>query len=548
MSEGLSTNRNCETMADCLAQAGKQFVVRYHSRTTTQPEKRLTPREAALLARAGLDLVTVYQDNARTPQDFGRERGLLDGRSAFAFAAQVGQPPGSAIYFAVDEDFSAAQIRAFVLPYFEGVAAGLDEAAGGMSAYRIGIYGSGLSCTLVRDDNELAQLAWLAMASGWRGSATFATWDMRQHASTQALCSLATGQWERNEARGDHGQFRPIGAELGAGDGVPMRVTAPELFLRRLPTTQDNVPIARMKEGQLVRVLGEAAPPWVRVRVSIAGNDAIGFASGRFLAPADAAVAPAAAPSAKPSAAPSAAPTAAPAPAAAVPAPTPALPALPAAHFRENDPASMRASSAKRAQPIGEAGRPTRDVDAAAETRRAQLDAIVDWLGAESSARYQRTEQTYCNVYAADFCYLAGAYLPRVWWKDSALLRIARGETPPVQYDTTVREMRADDLLAWLLDVGPAFGWQRVFDGSALQAAANAGGIGLICADRAAPGPGHITVVVPESAQAGAKRDADGNVVCPLQSQAGAENFRRKTTRNWWDDAIYRDRVFFVHA
>jgi hypothetical protein len=33
----------------------------------------------------------------------------------------------------------------------------------------------------------------------------------------------------------------------------------------------------------------------------------------------------------------------------------------------------------------------------------------------ESSARYARTPtQTYCNVYVADYCYLAGVYLPRV--------------------------------------------------------------------------------------------------------------------------------------
>ena len=109
--------------------------------------------------------------------------------------------------------------------------------------------------------------------------------------------------------------------------------------------------------------------------------------------------------------------------------------------------------------------------------------------------------------------------------------------------------MRADDLLAWLIDFGPAFGWRRVFDATALQTAANDGGIGLVCADRAAPGPGHICAVVPESAAAAARRDADGNVVLPLQSQAGAVNFRRATgSRAWWNDALYRDRGFFVHA
>jgi hypothetical protein len=463
--EGISTNRNCEAGAECLRASGKQFVVRYHSRTTQQPQKRLSPREAAMLARADLDLVTVYQDRARAPEDFGRERGVQDGRSAFAFASQVGQPPGSAVYFAVDEDFSSAQIEAVVLPYFEGVRAGMDDAAGGLSAYRIGVYGSGLCCTRVRDVHGLAQLAWLAQSTGWRGSAGFDTWNIRQHVTAEPLCGLPAEGWERNEARADFGQFRPIGAEVTAGEGALMRVTAPELFLRRMPATQGNVPIARMREGQIVHVLGQAVAPWLRVRANIDGGEAIGFASARFLAPADGLDEDAGA---------------------AVAAGVAAAGSLPVVHFREDDPQSRRSSTSKRAQPLGEPDRPGRDLAADSAAQATQLGVIVDWLASEQSARYQRTELTFCNIYAADYCYLAGAYLPRVWWTDDALRRIGAGETPPVRYGVTVREMRADDLLGWLIRCGPAFGWRRVFDGSALQATANGGGIGLICADRAA--------------------------------------------------------------
>lgn len=512
MSEGLSTNRNCETFGDCLVQAGRQFVVRYHSARTVQPQKRLSPREAALLARAGLDLVTVYQDRARETADFGRARGLEDGRAAFAFAGQVGQPPGSAVYFAVDTDFSKSQIASVVLPYFEAVREALAP------VYRVGIYGSGLACQLVKENHALADLSWLAMASGWRGSAAYQTWDLRQSGPTGPLCALGTA-WERNEGRGDFGAFRPIGAELTADEGVPMRVTAAELFLRSVPTKEGNQPMARLRHGQLVRVLGDAAPPWKRVRATVDGGPVIGFASGRFLAPADTV--------------------------ADVPPPPPPAGSLPTVHFREHDPESRRGSTGRRAQPLGEDGSPGRPNGTPDE-----LQAIIDWLAVDTSARWQRTpDATFCNVYAADFCYLAGVYLPRVWWKGSALMQIAAGVVPPVVYDGSVREMRADDLLAWLIEFGPTFGWRRVFDASALQAAANAGGAGLVCADRDAAGrPGHITVVVPESPAAQAVRDPDGHVLLPVQSQAGAVNFRRGTAgRAWWDDAMFRDRGFFVH-
>lgn len=525
--DGISTSRNCGPHAACLQQAGKAFVVRYLSRTTKLVEKRLTAAEATRLAERGLGLVTVYQDNARELADFGHARGLLDGRSAFDGARQVGQPMGSAIYFAVDTDFSVDDIEAVVLPYFEGVRSALLHAAGGADGYRIGVYGSGLSCQIVRENHALASLSWLAMARRWRFSDSYTTWSMRQSGPTGALCGLGL-QWEHNEGREDFGMFQPVIAAAEPPPGPELVVTAPELFLRSVPSTQGNVPIARLKEGQRVRVLASAEPPWLQVGVRLGGSEAVGFASGRFLEP----------------------------PAVSVPAdvatPQVAGPdgpsALPAAHFREHDLQSRRASAHKRAQPLGEDARPARDATLSQEVRVAQLDAIVDWLAVEASLRYQRDAQTYCNIYAADFCYLAQVYLPRVWWKSQALVQLAAGASLPVRYDVTVREMRADDLLAWLLEFGAAFGWQRVTDLSALQAAANAGGIGLICADRREPGPGHISVVVPESAAVRARRDADGDVVSPVQSQAGAQNFRRNTSADWWNDAIYREHVFFMHA
>lgn len=521
MKSGLSTNRRCDPFADCLIGAGKQFVIRYHSRMTRLPEKRISPKEAAELARAGLEIATVYQDNGRTSGDFGFDRGKLDGASAHNAAAQIGQPPHSAIYFAVDHDFNAAEIRSFVLPYFKGVKAGLDEAAGGASMFEIGVYGSGLACQLIKDKNALARFAWLAESTGWYGSDTYGNWDVRQHVNHANLCGLGAA-WEVCDARDDFGQFRPIGFDVHSTEGEVRRVSASQLNLRSVPSTQDNTPIAVLSEGQLVRVLGQAAEPWMRIRATLGGSDVIGYASSKYLQPVEA-----------------------------IPAPAPlAAATVPPVHYHENDPASRRASTGKRAQPLGEPGRPTRDGVAPEAQRVQQLGQIVNWLDSPGSARYLRDQVTYCNVYAADFCYLAGLYLPRTWWTDSALMRIATGEALTAAYGSTIREMRADDLHAWLIEFGSSFGWQRVFDATALQAAANGGGVGVVCADRDAAGkPGHITIVVPETEAHKAKRDADGNVRLPLQSQAGAVNYRYSTgDRAWWLDPMFRSYVFFVHT
>ena len=522
MTEGLSTSRHCHPFAECLVNSGKTFVIRYHSRTTSIAQKRISPVEAAELARAGLSIATVYQDNGRLPSDFGQARGKLDGASAHQAAAAIGQPSGSAIYFAVDTDFSSHQIQSFVLDYFRGVKEGMDEAAGGAASYDIGVYGSGLTCQLVRDSFALAKYAWLAMATGWRGSSTYAGWDIRQHGPTGDLCGLAQ-QWERCDAPGEFGAFFPVGHSVHADEGEVRWVSAPQLNLRAAPSKASHPPIMQLPEGQPVRVLGPAGGVWLRVRATVGGGEVIGYVNGTFLRT-------------HPPITTSTTPV--------------AEGAVPAVHYREGDAQSRRASVARRAQPLGEPGNPKRTANASAAQRAAELGVIVQWLDAEKSARYQPEAVTFCNVYAADFCFLAGVYLPRTWWTSSALMKIASGQVPPVIYEATVRELRADDLYAWLAEFGPAFGWRRVFDVTKLQDAANDGGVGVIVADRLELGrPGHITLVVPETAVHKADRDADGNVKFPLQSQAGARNFNYSTIgKEWWNDQKFADADgFFVH-
>jgi hypothetical protein len=524
MVQGISTNRDCSTAAAQLLGSGIRFVFRYHSTTTQQAEKRLSPKEAAEVARAGLDLATVYQDRARQTADFGRARGEQDGAAAIVFAGQVGQPAGSAVYFAVDVDFSESQLRQYVLPYFQGVKAAFDAAAGGAAYLRIGVYGSGLTCRLLRAELAFVTLSWLAESTGWRESKTYAQWQVRQHLNGgNSLPGLGT-DFERCDASvADFGQFRPVGHDLRQGEGETRHVAVTMANLRRAPTTKFNEPIVALPKGQAMQVLGASAPGWVRVRTTVGGSDVIGHIADKLLTA-----------------------SGAPAP---TPAVAPVVTAIPAVHLRADQPAARRNNTGGRAYPLSEAGRPTRAPGADGPTRIQQLQAIADWLDVEHSARYAPLGVTFCNIYATDYAYLAQVYLPRVWWTGSALMAFAKGQTPEVVYEQTVREMRADDLYQWLVEFGPGFGWRRVFDASALQACANAGGVGVICADREAEGrPGHITVVVPEDASHRATHDPDGHVTDPLQSQAGARNHRYGSAGpSWWRSAQFKAWGFFVH-
>lgn len=525
MTKGISTNRHCVSSAACLLADGVEFVFRYHSTTTQQPQKRLSPQEAAELARAGLDLAVVYQDRARAPEDFGLARGRQDGEAAIVYAGQIGQTPGSAVYFAVDEDFKLAQIRGLIRPYFEGVKAAFDEAGKGQAYLRIGVYGSGLACRVLKQELGFISHTWLAEAPGWWESATYTGWDVRQHRNDgEALCDLGES-FERCEASvADFGQFKPVGFDVLHDQGPVRLVVADAANLRLAPTTKFNDPIAQLPHGHVLRVMGESAPGWLRVRTTVGGAQVIGHISASLLGEADVARPQVVQPRAMEA-------------------------AIPPAHMRADQPAARRDSGNGRAYPLSEAGRPGRDAAASAEQRKAQLRQIADWLNVPVSARYAPHGATYCNIYATDYCYLAGIYLPRVWWTGSALMAFEAGQTPGVVYDKTVREMRADDLYQWLNEFGPQFGWRRVFDATALQDCANAGGVGIVCADREADGrSGHITVVVPEDAGHQAERDVDGFVVEPLQSQAGAENHRYGSAGpSWWRSSAFKAWGFFVH-
>lgn len=217
---------------------------------------------------------------------------------------------------------------------------------------------------------------------------------------------------------------------------------------------------------------------------------------------------------------------------------------LPPVHWREGNPGSARNAPAL-ASPLGEPNLPRPQKRSAAG-----LDSIVDWLAVETSRRYRAGRGvTFCNIYACDFAYIAGAYLPRVWWTKKAIVAFARGERPAARYGVTLVELNANALHDWLLEHGGAFGWRRAASPAQLQAHANSGGVALICARRRDPSrSGHVAIVAPEGALK-ARRSAKGEVTMPVLSQAGAVNYRRRVPpRPWWSDTKFSSVVMFCHG
>lgn len=205
--KGISTNRRCTKDAACIKKEGFDFVIRYYSQTTQQPEKVVTPEEAVAISAAGLQLAVVYEDLANHVGYFNHSEGKKDGYYAYFYAQKLHQPGQSAIYFAVDYDATAGEIQGVIQDYFHGVQQGFKDFSNGQSVYDIGVYGSGAACRWLRTHLPFVKYSWLAESTRWLGSKAYSEWNLKQFVTKQKLCGLPSGGWERNEANGDFGQF-----------------------------------------------------------------------------------------------------------------------------------------------------------------------------------------------------------------------------------------------------------------------------------------------------------------------------------------------------
>jgi hypothetical protein len=343
------------------------------------------------------------------------------------------------------------------------------------------------------------------------------------------------GQPALSESQPGNAAVSPPSPVEATGPFYEVDVRETPLRLRREPEIDPNHPnanvMARLPDGHIVRaVTNKKVKGFLEVETSLWGAHHRGFASAQYLK---------LVPKVDE-----------------VPVTKPA-PAPPSSGIVAVSMPRKQGSVTKRTQPAGahslnEPQQPDRQ-GATADALRAELAAIIDWLAVDNAAhlRYRPgANMTFCNIYAHDYCHLAGVYLPRVWWTPGAIEALAQGQEVKPLYAKTIDEQRANDLFRWLRDFGPRFGWRQTGTLDKLQLEVNQGAIGLIVARRRIDGKsGHIVAVAPETDDHRAKRNAAGEVIAPLQSQAGSTNFRYGTGRpNWWKDDLFADSAFWLHA
>lgn len=113
-----------------LKDVGFNYAARYLGNSW----KSFNAAEARAIQDAGLKLISIFQKSANHANYFSEAQGVSDAREAERYAREVGQPEGSAIYFAVDFNAQAGHMRG-ILNYVTGVKKTLKD-------YKMGLYGS----------------------------------------------------------------------------------------------------------------------------------------------------------------------------------------------------------------------------------------------------------------------------------------------------------------------------------------------------------------------------------------------------------------------
>lgn len=203
-----------------LKQRGVRTVIRYFNhRNGDLPNKCLKPDEALALTDAGFTLAVVFEQRGGAGGEIGDldgAHGQKDAARALDLAASLDQPEGSAIYFAVDDDYYTASQLTAIEPYFEAVRLALAD------RYRVGIYSSGAVAARMQAKGYV-DLVWLSGSTGWAGTRDFlrsGKWALFQgEMEKNERTPVGTFGYDGNDAHPtepDFGQFT-----LGAGSVVP---------------------------------------------------------------------------------------------------------------------------------------------------------------------------------------------------------------------------------------------------------------------------------------------------------------------------------------
>ena len=143
-----------------LSLGGEEFVGRYYSNPFNE-WKILTEHEKEEYKKRNIKIVSVYQSDGRKVEDYLNNKGQEHAQYAVDFAQALGQPQGTAIYFAVDYD--ALSDIDVIDKYFELLTPIVHNAG-----YEVGVYGRAGVCKAIKP--KYAKYSWLSCSESDNGS------------------------------------------------------------------------------------------------------------------------------------------------------------------------------------------------------------------------------------------------------------------------------------------------------------------------------------------------------------------------------------------
>jgi hypothetical protein len=218
----IDTNDNVAGHIPLLKSKGVSAVGRYYS---SYAWKRITEEEAQAISAAGLTLFVVFEDDGDPA--FEGDVGTTHAQLATQQAEMIGQPMGSAIYFALEHlpnGYTDDDIPG-VKKYFEEIRLAFE------GKFQLGVYSNGVICDALLSA-ALCDYAWLSASTTFEGSKEFyksGRWALAQKTPLdQNWGGLSV---DVNEAKLHFGQFMTTQSPLIGSATTPADVLATNLIM-----------------------------------------------------------------------------------------------------------------------------------------------------------------------------------------------------------------------------------------------------------------------------------------------------------------------------
>jgi len=160
----IDTNSIVSGKIQTLKDRGVTAVGRYY--TSLNSSKKLEKPEAQKISAANIKIFVVYEDHG--DPELTEDKGRADATAALQQAQAIGQPEGSAIYFALEHlpnGYTHNHIPGIKL-YVNGLKAVIGN------KYKLGVYSDGVVCDALLSSGQ-CDFAWLSASMGFEGSKKF---------------------------------------------------------------------------------------------------------------------------------------------------------------------------------------------------------------------------------------------------------------------------------------------------------------------------------------------------------------------------------------